>query len=89
MTAGAAATFSSGAVWSLGLVVSTGPTQGSADVYVDGTLAGVINTHTAVAATRKISFAISTVTAGTHTIRIVNLATKGHPDVTVEGMIGI
>ncbi len=62
-------------------------TRGSANVYVDGRFIATVNLNTATTSVRRIVFARTWSTAGTHTIRIVVLGTAGHPRVDVDDLL--
>jgi beta-N-acetylhexosaminidase len=85
-TAGARARFAftgSAVAW----VAYRGPDRGAADVYVDGTYRTTIHLHSRHYHARQIVYAISWAANGTHTIRIVNLGTAGHPRVDVDAFV--
>jgi hypothetical protein len=66
-----------------------GPTRGSAQVYVDGQLSATVSLYASSSHSKQIVFAGSWPTNGTHTIRIVNLATSGHARIDIDGFIRI
>jgi hypothetical protein len=84
---GASATFSfygRGIAW----VSDEDSTHGSADVYIDGKLVKVVNTQDRNGkANQMVVFIHGWSHDGSHTIRIVNLATSGHPRVNVDGFV--
>jgi hypothetical protein len=83
---GASATFhvtGSRAAW----VAAQGPTRGSAQVYVDGVLAQTVSLYAKTGQSRAIVFARNWASVGAHAIRIVVLATPGHPRVDVDAFI--
>jgi hypothetical protein len=53
-------------------------------VYVDGVLAGTIDTAGASTTYRQIVFSKGWTTYGAHTLRIVVAGTAGRPEVTVD-----
>ncbi|MEA2675841.1 MAG: hypothetical protein QOI92_3033, partial [Chloroflexota bacterium] len=59
-------------------------TAGVATVYVDGVLAGTIDTAGASTTYRQIVFSKAWTTYGAHTLRIVVAGTAGRPEVTVD-----
>lgn len=59
----------------------TGPTYGSARVYVDGTLVKTVNLSSTTTTDRKLAYVRTWTTNRTHTIRIVVVGTAGHPRV--------
>jgi hypothetical protein len=73
----------------LALVATKGPMYGSIDVYVDGTLWKTLKCSAPVLARRQVIFRYSTLvlTNSTHTVRIVNDATAGHPKIDIDGFI--
>jgi subtilisin len=70
-------------------VAGTGPTRGSARVVIDGVGVATINLHAESLHYRRIVFAKSWVTSGTHTIRIVVSGTAGHPRVDIDALVVI
>ncbi len=62
-------------------------THGSAKVYIDGTLSATVSTHYSSKRDRVVVYKHGWSADGTHTIRIVNVATSGHPRVTVDGFV--
>ena len=83
---GASARFSfigSAVAW----VAYRGPNRGSAAIYVDGTYRTTINLHATTYHARQIVYAIHWSDVGSHTLRIVNLGTAGHPRVDVDAFI--
>ena len=75
--------FGSAVAW----VAITGPNHGSAKIYIDGVLVKTVSTYSRTPHYRRmvwtrrwgIPFAL-------HTIKIVNLATAGHPRISVDAM---
>ena len=70
-------------------VAGTGPTRGSARVVIDGVGVATINLHAASLHYRRIVFAKSWLTSGTHTIRIVVSGTPGHARVDLDALVVI
>jgi hypothetical protein len=68
-------------------VAYRGPNRGSAAVYVDGTYRTTINLHTPTYHARRIVYALHWSGNGSHTLRIVNLGTKGHPRIDVDAFV--
>lgn len=62
-------------------------THGSAKVYVDGVLRATVNTQSAAKKNRVVVFKYGWSTDGTHTMKIVNLATSGHPRISIDGFL--
>ena len=87
---GASATYayanSGGAGTHLALMVAKGPSRGSFQVFLDGALKGTINTHASANLNRVLVWDSGPLTAGAHTIRVVNLATAGQPRIDVNAM---
>jgi hypothetical protein len=66
---------------------SKGPSMGSAKVYIDGVLRKTINTNASTVKRRQVLIRYGWGSPGTHTIRIVNQATSGHPAIDVDGFV--
>ena len=62
-------------------------THGSAKVYLDGHLSAAVSTQSSTKRNRQIVFKHGWPTDGMHTIKIVNVATSGHPRVNVDGFL--
>ena len=73
----------------IALVAPTGPSRGTARIWIDGTLVTSINLHTSVLHARRIVYARSWTTSRSHTIRVVVAGTAGHPRVDVDAFIVI
>ncbi len=73
----------------IALVAPTGPSRGTARIWIDGTLVTSINLHTSVLQARRIVYARSWTTSRSHTIRVVVAGTAGHPRVDVDAFIVI
>ena len=71
---------------SVAWVATRGTAYGAATIYVDGVRAGAASLHGS-SANRRIVFARSWPSAGTHTIRIVVAGTRGHARVDVDGFV--
>lgn len=69
----------------VGWIASRGPDHGKAKVWLDGTYVGSIDLFAASPEARRIVFARHWTTVGTHTLRIVNVATVGRPWIDVDG----
>jgi hypothetical protein len=63
----------------IGFSAIKGPRQGSAQVYVDGKLKTTINLYAKLEQDHQLVWAENWTTFGYHTVKIVNLATAGHP----------
>jgi len=72
---------------SVAWVTGIGPTRGSAQVWVDGVKRTTVNTHATTTSLRRLAFATSWPTQGTHTIRIVVVGTPNHPRVDVDAFV--
>ena len=75
----------------LALVATKGPAYGSVDVYVDGAFWKTVKCTGPVLTKRVIIFRYSTLllTNSTHTVRFVNDATAGHPQIDIDGFISL
>lgn len=73
----------------LAFVGTKGPGYGSATVYVDGAVWKTIDCHATTLQKAQIIFRFSTglFTNQTHTVKIVNLATAGHPRLDIDGFL--
>jgi mannan endo-1,4-beta-mannosidase len=65
----------------------TGPTAGTARVYVDGELVRTMNLWSASFRPTRVLFQTTWDWVGTHRIRVVGLGTSGHPSVAVDAFI--
>ncbi len=84
-TAGASATVQvSGAV---ALVMEQAANRGSAAVYVDGVKRATVNTHSDATQHRRVVWQ-GLLLGGPHTLRVVNLATAGHPRIDIDLIAG-
>lgn len=72
---------------SVAWVAAVGPGRGSAEVYVDGAFSSTVSLNAPSRATRRIVFATSWASQGTHTIEVVVLGTPGHPRVDVDAFV--
>lgn len=70
----------------LGLMVATGPTRGRADVYLDGKFATTIDTYAPSNTNRFYAWDSQALTKGQHTVKVVNDATYGRPNLYINGM---
>jgi hypothetical protein len=84
-TAGDSFTFASGIdnAW----VTTTGPTHGSARIYIDGNDVRTVSTYSKTTRYRRIVWARRFGTLTGHTITIVNAGTSGHPAIEVDADI--
>ena len=70
------------------LLMPTGPSRGSAALYVDNVYKGVINTyHAGSNVNGKITYQFLLTGTHTHVVRVVNLATAGHPRIDLDAFI--
>jgi hypothetical protein len=71
-----------------GLVMTTGASYGSVKVFMDGALVATVNNHTSSGTKlRRIVFRTGFASVGTHTIKVVNQATSGHPRADLDGLV--
>jgi GH25 family lysozyme M1 (1,4-beta-N-acetylmuramidase) len=68
-------------------VAYRGPNRGSARVYIDGTLVATISLYSSTYQSKRIVFVSTWGGSGWHTIRIVNMATAGHPRIDLDGFV--
>jgi len=68
-------------------VAYRGPTRGSAEIYLDGAYIKTISLNASTSQPRKLVFAKRWSRNGTHTLKIVNLASAGHPRVDVDAFV--
>ena len=83
----ASATFQCSSCQALAWVTDEGPARGAARVYVDGALAATVETRSPTTRNRVVAYSFAWPADGAHTLRIVNLATGGHPAITVDGFL--
>lgn len=72
---------------SVALVMPKSRRNGRARVYVDGHYATTLNLHARSTHARRIVFARSWTTSGTHTIKIVVAGTARHPRVDLDAIV--
>lgn len=72
---------------SIGWVAATGPTRGSAKVYVDGVYRATVSLYASTTSLRRVVYAYSWPSQGSHTIRLVVVGTAGHPRVDVDAFV--
>ena len=72
---------------SIAWVAATGPTRGSAKIWVDGVYAGSVSLHASTTSYRKVVWSRSWAAAGPHTVTLVVSGTSGHPRVDVDAVI--
>jgi hypothetical protein len=69
------------------LVMPKAKNRGSAAVYVDGVRRATVNTYSKQAINRTIVYQVVLSGWARHTVKIVNLATHGHPRIDVDATI--
>jgi spore germination protein YaaH len=67
-------------------VSTLGPDRGAARIYIDGVYVTTIDTYSPTLTYRRIVFAKTWTSSGTHTLRIAVLATAGHPRVDFDAL---
>jgi hypothetical protein len=72
---------------SVSIVAPKGASRGSFEVYVDGVLDATVDLHATSAASRIVVFTQTWTEQGTHSIRIVNLGTAGHPRIDIDAFV--
>lgn len=72
---------------SIAWVASKSSSRGSAYVYIDGVYKATVSLYWSSYLPQRIVYAYNWSTNGTHTIRIVNKATSGHPRIDVDAFI--
>jgi hypothetical protein len=85
--AAASATFQCSSCQAIAWVTDEDSAHGSARVYVDGVLKATINTRSSAKLNRLLAYTFAWASDGAHTLKIVNLATSGHPRVSVDGFL--
>jgi hypothetical protein len=70
-------------------VAAVSPVRGSAQVLIDGTLSGTVNTYRTLSAARLMVFGRSTMGSGSHSVEIRALGTSGHPRVDIDALVTI
>jgi hypothetical protein len=70
----------------IALIASRSMTRGSAQVFIDGSLAGTVNLHGATKH-RQVVFSAAWPTSGAHTIHVVVVGTRGHPRVDLDAFV--
>jgi hypothetical protein len=71
----------------LALLMPEGPNRGSAALYIDGGYKATLDTYSATKVNGKITYQILLPGTATHTVKIVNLATAGHPRIDLDATI--
>ncbi len=70
----------------LGLVMAQGPKRGKAAVYLDGKKLTTVNTYAKANVNRTVVFS-KWLDAGRHTLKLVNLATRGHSRIDLDAVL--
>ena len=71
----------------LAWIGTVGPSYGSAKVYINGALWKTVNCNAPTTATREVLLKYGFGSVDTNTIKIVNMATPGHPRIDVDGFV--
>jgi FlaG/FlaF family flagellin (archaellin) len=71
----------------LALIMAKAPNRGSAAVYVDGVLKATISTYSKTNVNRAIVYQLLLPGSATHVVKVVNLATAGHPRIDVDATL--
>lgn len=69
------------------LVMERAPDRGAVQVLVDGEVRATVDTYAASRQHRSVVWAGEVMTAGTHTVSVVNLATPGRPRVDLDALL--
>ncbi len=69
------------------LVMAKGPGRGKAAIYFDGKLATTVDTHAKANKNRVVVWDRELVGTGNHTVKVVNLATSGHPRIDIDAYL--
>jgi hypothetical protein len=71
------------------LEMATGPRHGRAAIYVDGKYRTTIDSNAKVNGSQVYLWDSGALAKGTHTIKVVNLATSGRPRIDINAMSGL
>jgi hypothetical protein len=85
--ASASATFHCASCRAIAWVTDEDSAHGSAKVFVDGAPKATVNARSSSAQNRVLGYVAEWASDGAHTLKIVNLATSGHPRTTVDGFL--
>jgi hypothetical protein len=69
------------------LVMAKGPKRGKAAIYFDGTLATTVDTYATANKNRVVMWDRELTGTGNHTVKVVNLATSGHPRIDIDAYL--
>ena len=70
------------------LVMAKGPGRGKAAIYLDGTLKTTVDTYATANLNRVVVWDTELTGTANHTVKVVNLATSGHPRIDVDAYLG-
>ncbi len=68
----------------LALIMPKAANRGSAAIYIDGVKKATINTYSKTSINRTIAYQTLLTGTASHTVKIVNLATSGHPRIDID-----
>jgi hypothetical protein len=68
----------------IAFVSATGPSRGSARIYIDGKLATTVSLYRSTRTYRYVAFQRAWSSSGKHTIKVVVVGTSGHPRVDLD-----
>jgi hypothetical protein len=71
----------------IAVVMPYGPGRGKAQIWVDGTLAGTVDTYRSSLAARRIVFTRTWATKAKHVVKVVILGTAGRPRVDLDAFL--
>jgi hypothetical protein len=71
----------------VGWISRTGPTSGTARIYLDGVLKARVNLYSPTTGLRRLVFTWAWSTVGNHKLKIVVNGTAGHPRVTLDQIV--
>jgi hypothetical protein len=71
----------------IAIVAAVGTQFGSFKVYIDGVYVTTVSEYASSLAWRRIVYAQRWSASGTHTIKLVNLATSGHPRLDLDAFV--
>ncbi len=84
---GATAVIKVANAYAVAVVSDIGPTQGAVKVYVDGSLVDTVTTYASAASYRQLVFTANWGLPASHTIKLVNQATAGHPSFDLDSEV--
>ena len=73
----------------LAVVMPYGPGRGKAQIWIDGSLAGTVDTYARSFLYRRVVLARSWASSGSHVVKVVALGTSGRPRVDVDAFLVI